>query len=555
MAKPDVSVSDRYSDEEVRAYYDAGFWRRDTLFDNLAEQAEVRPDKVLLFDSTQSYSYVELRDQGLRLAVGLRRLGVQPGDRVAVQIPNWAEFGLLTVALNRAGAIVVPIMPIYRAEEVGYVLSHSEATVAITCEEFKGFRYLDMFTELRATAPELQQLVAVRATGPTEGVTLLEDLVVEGDPEDLAQELGPDTDPDDGFLIIYTSGTTARPKGCFHTVNTLRATAYAMAASLAYCEDDVQFGPSPISHATGIMTSFLLPLVKGASSHLMEAWEPTEGMRRIEEHGCTVSVTATAFLQMMMGVFDPSKNDLSSMRIWVCAGSPIPGSVVEKARTMLSGGRVLSLYGRSENFLTTMCTVEDPLERSATSDGSALHGASVKIVDLVGVEVPRGEEGDIAYKGPSHMLQYYRNPEETAALYTPDGHSRSGDLGRMDADGFVRVTGRLKDIVIRGGMNISARELEDLLGEHPSVGSIAVVGYPDERLGEKVCVYVVPPPGATAPTLDEVNAFLRERKLAAQKLPERLEVVEAMPMTATGKVQKHVLRDDVAAKIASEVHA
>lgn len=549
MAKPDVSLGDRYTDDEVRSYYDAGFWRRDTLFDNLVEQAAQRPDKVLLFDSTQSYTYAELRDLGLRLAVGLRRLGVQPGDRVAVQIPNWAEFGLLTIALNRAGAILVPIMPIYRAEEVGYVLSNSEATVAITCEEFRGFRYLDMFTDLRATAPEVRQLVAVRAAEGVAGATRLEDLLVGGDLETLADELGPDTDPDDGFLIIYTSGTTARPKGCFHTVNTLRATAYAMAASLDYAESDVQFGPSPISHATGIMTSFLLPLVKGASSHLMEAWEPVEGMRRVQEHRCTVSVTATAFLQMMMVAFDAAANDLSSMRIWVCAGSPIPGSVVQRARAMLSGGRVLSLYGRSENFLTTMCTVEDPLERSATSDGSALHGASVRIVDAFGEEVARGEEGDIAYKGPSHMLQYHRNPEETAALYTADGHSRSGDLGRMDAEGFIRVTGRLKDIVIRGGMNISARELEDLLGEHPAVGSVAVVGYPDDRLGERVCAYVVPATGAQAPTLADLNDFLRERKLATQKLPERLELTSALPMTATGKVQKHVLRDEVAKRV------
>ena len=370
MAKPDVSLSDRYSAEEARSFYDAGFWRRDTLYEDLVGQAAERPDKTLLFDSTQAYTYAELRDQALRLAVGLRRLGVQPGDRVAVQVPNWAELGLLTVALNRAGAILVPIMPIYRAEEVGYVLSHSEATVAITCEEFKGFRYLDMFADLRAGAPELRQLIAVRAAEGVSGAVRLEDVFVEGDQDALAEELGPDADPDDGFLIIYTSGTTARPKGCFHTVNTLRATAYAMAASLDYGEDDVQFGPSPISHATGLMTSLLLPMIAGASSHLMEAWEPVEGMRRIEKHRCTVSVTATAFLQMMMEVHEPASNDLSSMRTWVCAGSPIPGSVVERAATMLSGGRVLSLYGRSENFLTTMCTVHDPAARSATSDGS-----------------------------------------------------------------------------------------------------------------------------------------------------------------------------------------
>jgi acyl-CoA synthetase (AMP-forming)/AMP-acid ligase II len=549
MAKPDVTVHDRYGDEDIRRYYESGAWRRETLYGDLVAGAAERPDKPLLFDSTTSFTYGEMRDRALQLAVGLRRLGIEPGDRVALQIPNWAEFGVITFAVNRAGAILIPIMPIYRAEEVGYVLQHGGAVAAITCEEFKGFAYLDMFQDLQSANRSVANLISVRGTGDRDGVTRLEDLFVDGAPEDLAAELGDGAAPDDGFLIIYTSGTTARPKGCFHTVNTLRATARAMATSLNYSENDVQFGPSPITHATGLMTSVMLPMMYGASSHLMEAWEPVEGMRRIQRHGCTLAVSATAFLQMMMAVYVPTEHDLSSLRIWVCAGAPIPGPVVERAAEMLAGGRVLSLYGRSENFLTTMCTVEDPPERSATSDGSALQGASVRIVDQAGEEVPRGEEGDIAYRGPSHMLEYFQNPEETAALFTPDGYSRSGDLGRMDENGYIRVTGRLKDIVIRGGLNISARELEDLLGEYPSVGSVAVVGYPDERLGEKVCVYVVPAAGATPPTLEELNAFLRERNLATPKLPERIEVVDGLPMTATGKIQKHILRDELAKKV------
>ncbi|MEA2458072.1 MAG: acyl-CoA synthetase [Thermoleophilaceae bacterium] len=551
MPEPAVTVSDRYSDEDIASFYAAGFWRSDTLYDNLCQQAEKRPDQVLLFDSTRSLTYAALRDRGLRLAAGLRRLGVQKGDRVAVQIPNWADFGLLVVACNRLGAIMVPIMPIYRAEEVGYVLRHSGATLAITCEGVKGFDYLAMFEDLKADSPELTHLAVVRATEALDRSRAipLEDLEVEGSPEQLAAEVGAGAGPDDGFLIIYTSGTTARPKGCFHTVNTLRATAFAIGASLEYSDADVQFGPSPISHATGLLTNFLLPLVYGASCHLMEAWEPVGGMQRIQQHRCTVAVSATAFLQMMIAAYDPEANDLSSMRFWVAAGSPVPGSVVERARTMLSGGRVLSLYGRTENFLTTMCTAEDPPERSVTSDGRALHGADVRIVDPEGNEVPRGQEGDIAYKGPSHMLEYYRDPEQTAALFTSSGHSRSGDLGRMDEDRYVRVTGRLKDIVIRGGMNISAREIEDLLSEHPSVGNVAVVGYPDERLGERVCAYVVASPGCETPTLDQLREFLREHKVATQKVPERLEVVDALPMTATGKVQKHILRDDVAKKV------
>lgn len=545
------NVHDRYTDEEISSYYEAGFWQPTSFSQLVAEQAEARPEDKFLFDSTTSYTFAEFRERAVRLAAGLKRSGVQRGERVAVQLPNWTEFVLLSVAISRIGAILVPIMPIYRDDEVGYVLQHSGAAVAVTCGEMRGFDHARMFAELAGDCPDLRARYVARAGADLEPAhgTPLDDLIATEDIATLEAELGEDSSPDDGFLIVYTSGTTSRPKGCFHTFNTLRASAAAIAKSLKYAADDVQFGPSPITHSTGLVTSVVLPLIVGAQSCLMEVWDPTEAHRLIEQHGCTTAVTATPFLQMLMGAYDPDKHDASSLRRWVCAGSPIPGSVVEQASQMFAGCQTLSLYGRSENFLTTMCTVDDPAERSATSDGSALEGAAVQVVDAEGNEVPRGEEGDLAYKGPSHMIEYFHNEEETQALFTPAGFSRSGDLGRMDEDGFVRVTGRLKDIVIRGGMNISARELEEHLLAHPRVANVAVVGMPDERLGEKVCAYIIPADADSPVTLEEVIDHLREHKVATQKLPERLEVVGELPMTATGKIQKHVLRADIAKKL------
>jgi cyclohexanecarboxylate-CoA ligase len=350
-------------------------------------------------------------------------------------------------------------------------------------------------------------------------------------------------------VIVYSSGTTSRPKGCIHTFNTMACGSRLLAEAFGYTADDVQFGPSPITHTTGLVTSVFLPLMHGAGSHLMAAWEPRAGVEHIRRFGCTAAVTATTFLQMLMDVYDPAEHDAGSMRLWVAAGAPISGSVVERARRLLPDCRVLSLYGRSENLTTTTCTVDDDPARSVTSDGRALPGSSVRIVDELGAEVPRGTEGDIAYRGPTHMLGYLGNPAETAALYTPEGYSRSGDLGVMDADGYVRVTGRLKDIVIRGGMNISVRQVEDLLTGHPGVAAVAVVGMPDERLGERLCCYLVPQPGHETITLEDVKAYLLAQELAIQKVPERLEVVDELPMTATGKIQKHVLRADIAGKL------
>jgi acyl-CoA synthetase (AMP-forming)/AMP-acid ligase II len=548
MTQPLSTVHDRFSEAEIAGFYAAGYWQHQGISELLDAQAEAQPDKTFVFDSTNGYTYRQLRDSALKLASGLQRIGVGKGDRVVVQLPNWSEFVLCAAAIARLGAVIVPIMPIYRDDEVAYVLVHSGARVAITCEEFRGFRYLDMFAGLRSEAPELDTLVVVRpsqSVDPTIATTF-DDLLVHSSP---ASTLADPPSPDEPLLIVYTSGTTARPKGCLHTFNTMRVSAEAIRTSLDYTADDVQFGPSPVSHSTGVITSFVLPLIAGASSHLMEAWDPEEGLQRIQKHGCTVTVTATAFLQMLMAVYDPDRHDASSLRLWVCAGSPIPGAIVERANASLSGCRVLSLYGRSENFLTTMCTVADPPLRSSTSDGSAIAGADVVIVDRDGAPVPIGAEGDIAYKGAGHMLEYFRDPEHTAELFTADGYSRSGDLGVMDADGFVRVTGRLKDIIIRGGLNISARELEDLLAGYPTFVNVAVVAMPDERLGERVCLYAVVAPGAVAPTLTEVIAYLRERRLATPKLPERLELVDTLPMTATGKLQKHLLRADVAAKL------
>lgn len=554
MDAPIKTVRDRYSAERIAAFYAAGYWQPGSFSALVAEQAARRGEQTFVFDSTTSLTYAGFRDRALRLAVGLRRQGLRQGDRVAVQLPNWTEFPVIAAALSRIGAILVPVMPVYREDEVAYVLRHSGAVAAVTCHEFRGFGHLEMFGKLRFESPDLRMVYVARPPAGSDApeAPSLDSLMAGGDLTALEEEAGPDSSPDDGFLVVYTSGTTSRPKGCFHTFNTYRATAAAIIKGLAYTEQDVQFGPSPVSHTTGLVTSVIMPLIAGAKSYLMEAWNPEDGLRRIEQHRCTAAVTATTFLQMLMAAYDPARHDTSSLRTWVCAGSPIPRAVVERAREIFPGCRTLSLYGRSENLVTTMCKVDDPADRAATSDGSAVEGAEVKIVGADGSEVPRGEEGDIAYQGPSHMIEYFHDDEQTAALFTPEGFSRSGDLGRMDQDGFVRVTGRLKDIIIRGGMNISAREIEDHLLRHPAISDVAVVGMPDELLGEKACTYVVLAEPSAALTLDDITAYLRAQKFATQKLPERLEVVPALPMTATGKVQKHILRADIKNKLEDE---
>jgi cyclohexanecarboxylate-CoA ligase len=549
------TVGDRYSPAEIERYYAAECWGTDTLGQLLARQAHERGDKTFITDGTQSLTYREVHERSLRLAAGLRARGVAAGDRVAVQLPNWSEFAVIAAAIARLGAVLVPIMPIYRRDEVGHVLDDAGVSAVVTASVVKGFDYLGMYRQLQAERPALHSVVVVRddeaatSEGTSDHVVTLGATTADVDPAAAEAEIGAAVGPDDPFVIVYTSGTTARPKGCVHTFNTYVSGARALAVAFGYRESDVQFGPSPVTHTTGLVTSILLPMISGAATHLMADWEPRRGLEEIARYRCSVSVTATTFIQMLLDAYDPDRDDASSLRVWVSAGAPIPRAVVERAQALLPDAKILSLYGRSENLTTTTCTVDDDPERALTSDGAALPHATVAVVDELGAEVPAGTEGDIAYRGPTHMLGYLGRPDETADLFTPDGWSRSGDLGVMDADGYVRVTGRTKDIIIRGGMNISVREIEDLLAAHPGVRNAAVVGMPDERLGERVCCYLVATDPAGPPTLDDITTYLQGRGVAVQKTPERLEVVTELPTTATGKIQKHLLRQDIARKV------
>jgi acyl-coenzyme A synthetase/AMP-(fatty) acid ligase len=550
--------TDRYSPQEIDHYYSAGLWTTDTFHDLLVRRVEDNPDRVFATDGTRSMTFRQLFDAAQRLAVGLHRRGWRAGDTAAVQLPSWVEFIQVLAALSRLGVTAVPIMPIYRREEVGYVLSNAGIRGVFTPATFKKFSYLDMYLDLRRDHSDLE-IVVTRPDGVAEDIAEADDAVftlqsLEADTDDgsAREELAAPPGPDEPFVIVYTSGTTSRSKGCVHTFNTYCSGARALIAPFGYTEADVQFGPSPVAHTTGLVTSVLLPMLTGASTHLMAEWEPARGIEEIQRFGCTAAVTAPTFLHTLLAEYDPERHDLSSLRLWVCAGAPIPAAVVERANAALPNVKVLSLYGRSENLVTTSCSVDDDVSRALTSDGLALPGAEVRIVDLQGNEVPRGTEGDIAYRGPAHMIEYLANPDETAALFTADGFSMSGDLGRMTEDGYVRVTGRTKDIVIRGGMNISVREIEDALADHPDLLASSCVGMPDERLGERVCCYVVTAPGHPAPTVEGLREFLLAHGMPIQKTPERVVAVDALPMTATGKVLKHELRKDIAHRLEAE---
>jgi acyl-CoA synthetase (AMP-forming)/AMP-acid ligase II len=537
---PALTVRDRYDEESQLRFRANGWWQGGSAAALLDRWAEDTPTRRFVSDGTTELDYGTLRERVHGLGASLLRQGVRRGDRVIVQLPSWSEFVISYLAIARIGAVTVPVMTVYRQSEVAHVLHNSGAVAAITTGEIRGFDHSAMFRALQRETPTLDTLVIARAT-PNEGEVAFDDACATTTD---GTDLGEYPDPDEPHVIVYTSGTESTAKGCVHTWNTIAFSARGLAQDVFQTrQDDVMFMPSPVAHATGLVVGVLVPLATGSETHLLDTWEPNEALRRIENYGCTASATATPFVRMAIDAQRDAQRDLSSMRFWLCAGAPIPEALAIEFDKAFDGGVLMPLYGCTELLAVTCCHPGDSLERRAGSDGTpALDGVELRLLGPDGDPVAVGEEGEICYRGPGAVLGYWSDPERTAATIDSDGWHHTGDLGRLDELGYLRVTGRLKDIIIRGGTNLSAAEIEGYVAGHPAVAQVAVVPYPDKRLGEKACAVVVPKPGEQ-PTLEDITSFLKDRNISIQKLPEKIVLVDELPTTLTGKVQKFLLSD------------
>jgi cyclohexanecarboxylate-CoA ligase/acyl-CoA synthetase len=538
MIGPELTAAGTYPAETIAWFYQRGYWTSETLPDVLDRRAAAGPDRPLIIDGRTVLTNAQVREAAYRVAAGLRSLSVRAGDRIAVQLPNWPEYVLTYFALARLGAVIVPLMPIYRHKEVGYILGLTGAS-AYVATAGEAFDHLAMVRELRGDLPGLKTIITVRSAAQP-GEVRYEDLAAGSGVPD-PELLGPRPDPDAGHLIGFTSGTESQPKGCFHTWNSYSFTPRTQCLLYEVTPDDIALVVSPPTHTSGLAAGLLKPLIGGATACLMPKWSPQEALRLIGRHRATMATGATPFIAMLAEAYDPAVHDVSSFRMFLCGGAPVPAALIARVRQTLGTTKVLPVYGQTESLILTTCVSADTDERAATSSGRAVPGAQVAIVGPAGTPLPAGETGEIWYRTPGAMLGYWRNPDATAAAIDSAGWRHSGDLGYLDAAGYLQITGRIKDMIIRGGVNISSREVEEMLEQHPRVAAAAVVGVPDERLGERVGAFVVAT--GAEPTLPELTAFLQERfRLAKQKLPEVLRVLPELPMTATGKVSKQELR-------------
>lgn len=538
----------RLTPEIIQAYTSQGYWGLETMADRFDKTVEAHPDKTAIVDAVGRTTFRQLSLMAQRLALGLIDAGVRPGDRVASQLPNRAEAMAAIIALARIGAILVPAVPYYRAAEMEYILSHSEATAAIVPANFQGFDYPEMMAGLRSRLPALRHLVVAGGEAPEGAISMdriLASPLEERYPAGYLDQFR--ADPNQPLILNYSSGSESAPKAAMMTHNIFLLGTWRT-APLGVTDRDVVLTLAPLHHGFGYVIGGLAPCVcHGATLVFMDRVIPEDALALVQRERVNVIVAVPPQVVSLLGA-GPSHYDLSSLRVVTTAGAAANPDVIRQLK-IEAGCTYINMWGTTEGG-SLMARPDDPPEVIATTLGRPAHPAmEFRILaddDLT--ELPPGEIGKIAMRGPTVFAGYFKDPERTRRAFNRDGFYVTGDLAYIGSDGNFRMVGRKNELINRGGEKISPLEVEEAILAHPGVAAIAVVAMPDPRLGERACAYVVPRPGAQV-SLSDLASFLRGRGLAAFKLPERLEVVESLPMTPSGKVRKNLLRDELKLKL------
>lgn len=542
-----MNITATVSCERRASMIESDAWNDMIITDYLDQAVSSMADSPALIsyrvnqNERRSLSYLELNQVVSRMAACLASLGVNKGEVVSCQLPNWWQMTALHLACVRIGAVFNPLMPIFREHELRFMLSHAQSRVLVVPQSFRGFDYAAMVDGLRAELPALSHVLVIDSNDESrcfQRVLLDRAWEEEVDTDALFNERRPAGD--DVVQLLYTSGTTGEPKGVLHSSNTLWSNIRPYAERLHLGSKDIVFMASPMAHQTGFLYGLMMPIYLKSAAVLQETWDPAFAVQVAKAERPTFTMASTPFLADLIKIAPQYPEELSSLRIFVSAGAPIPGALVERAGAAINA-RIVSAWGMTENGAVTMTRPEDDPERAINSDGVALPHMEVRVVDESGAEVPQGTEGNLLVRGASLFIGYLKRPD----LYDVDEHGwfPTGDLARMDAQGYIRITGRTKDVVIRGGENVPVVEIENLLYKHPAISAVALVGCPDARLGERLCAYVTLHEGHRSLSLQEVVSFLLEKQLTRNYLPKHLEVLPALPRTPSGKIQKFKLRE------------
>ncbi|MGF7162393.1 acyl-CoA synthetase (AMP-forming)/AMP-acid ligase II [Rhodoligotrophos appendicifer] len=525
----------RWDDDRARRLKAEGAWADKTIADYCAEMLAATPDRVLVVDRDRPFTVRELHAQAERLARALVQRGYRPGDTLSFQLPNWSEAVVINLAAAMAGLVVHPLVPIYRDMEVSFMLRDSRSKLIFIPGTFRNFDYREMMRRVMPSLDTPVDVVVVRS----EAAEFADYESLLGEAE--ATTILPGADPDAVKMIMYTSGTTGRAKGVLHSHNSLQAENRARLTHLKLTPQDVMFNPSPVTHVTGALYSLCLPFTVGVTTVMLDVWEPALGLGMMAKWKVNGIVAATIFLQGFVDEAKKTGERLPDLRFFLCGGAQVPPDLIREASRVFPNCVASRIYGSTEVPCITAGVNSKALqEMGAVTDGQ-IWLADARIVDAAtGAPIPEGDEGEIIATAPQMFLGYAHSADNKDA-FDENGFFRMGDLGRIVDGEFIVVTGRKKDLIIRAGENISPKEIEDILFNHPAIADIAIVAMPHKRTGEAACAFVICREGQTI-DLPEIKRYLMSMGTAMQKIPERLEIVSELPRTSVGKVRKDVLR-------------
>lgn len=543
-----MKVTLTFNEQRRAAYRQQGLWGDASLADYWQQTARAMPDKIAVVDNHgASYNYSALDHAASCLANWMLAKGIESGDRIAFQLPGWCEFTVIYLACLKIGAVSVPLLPSWREAELVWVLNKCQAKMFFAPTLFKQTRPVDLILPLQNQLPQLQQIVGVDKLAPATSSLSLSQIIADNTPLTTAIT----THGDELAAVLFTSGTEGLPKGVMLTHNNILASERAYCARLNLTWQDVFMMPAPLGHATGFLHGVTAPFLIGARSVLLDIFTPDACLALLEQQRCTCMLGATPFVYDLLNVLEKQPADLSALRFFLCGGTTIPKKVARECQQL--GIKLLSVYGSTESSPHAVVNLDDPLSRFMHTDGYAAAGVEIKVVDDARKTLPPGCEGEEASRGPNVFMGYFDEPELTARALDEEDWYYSGDLCRMDEAGYIKITGRKKDIIVRGGENISSREVEDILLQHPKIHDACVVAMPDERLGERSCAYVVLKAPHHSLSLEEVVAFFSRKRVAKYKYPEHIVVIEKLPRTASGKIQKFLLRKDIMRRLTQDV--
>ncbi len=527
-----------------RRYREAGLWDDDTLVDRVAHFAATYPDRVAVVDTQggRPRSYAELEHDAARVAGELRAAGLRAGDVASLQLPNRYEAVVCALAVQKCHAVINPLLPNYRRKELAYVFAAARPKVVFSPTIYRGFDHRPLVAGAAAEAGITPLHVVVgdepgggAHSGDRRGdrIVCVEDLIRRSDPPGAM----PGPVAASVSELIFTSGTEATPKAIMHTEQTANFSMRAAWSDLALTPGDSVWMPSPVGHSTGFNFGLRFALYHGLKLVLQDVWDPALAAELIDREECTYTLAATTFLQDLVAELARTDRALHGFSRFGCGGAPVPADLVRAAADR--NITVLRLYGSTEVLVASWCRPDSPLESRLRTDGLPLGHVETAVRNESGEVCAPDEPGELFVRGPNTCVGFFDDPGRTAETFD-DGWVRSGDLLTKDADGYLTVVGRKKEIIIRGGLNIAPREIEDLLMQFPEVVAAAVVGVTDARLGERSCACVVLDARTRLdfPTMIE---RLEATGLATYKLPEHLVVLDDMPRTASGKIQKHVI--------------